>query len=156
MENALREFICNKKEHLFLFCLLDDEEVDKIISYFKIVNYRKGDILFEEGDTGDFIAIIFSGLLEVKKRTEFKGRQIIIAALKEGSFVGEMSLINEKEPRSATVAAREDSEVIIINRQALDSINENYPQIGIKILKGLNQILAIRLRKAVERITDVF
>ena len=156
MENTIKEFICSKKEHLFLFCLLDDDEVDQIIPYIQVVQYRKGDTLFSEGDPGDFIAIIVSGLLEVKKRTEFKGRQIVIATLKEGSFVGEMSLINEKEPRSATVRAREDSEVVVLDRKALDSINEKYPHIGIKILKGLNQILAIRLRKAVERITDVF
>jgi CRP-like cAMP-binding protein len=156
MEEKLKRFISEKKDQLFLFSLLNEGEVEQIVPFFKIVEYKKGDVLFNENDSGDFIAFILSGFLEVKKSTEFKGRQIVIAALKEGSFVGEMSLINEKEPRSATVAAREDSEVIILHRKALDSIIENYPHIGIKILKGLNQILAVRLRKAVERIKDVF
>ena len=156
MEDTLKIFIREKKDKLFLFSLLKVEEIEQIIPFLEVVKYKKGEILFNENDSGDFMALILSGFLEVKKSTEFKGRQIVIAALKEGSFVGEMSLINEKEPRSATVAAREDSEVIILNRQALDSITENYPQIGIKILKGLNQILAVRVRKAVERIKDVF
>ncbi len=156
MEDNLRKFISEKKDQIVLFSLLNEEEIEQIIPFFEIVSYKKGDILFNENDSGDFVAVILSGFLEVKKSTEFKGRQIVIAALKEGSFVGEMSLINENEPRSATVAAREDSEVMLLNRKALDSITDNYPQIGIKILKGLNQILAVRLRKAVERIKDVF
>jgi CRP-like cAMP-binding protein len=112
--------------------------------------------VFNEGDIGDYMGIILSGKLDVKKQTEFKGRQVIIASLKEGSFVGEMSLVNEHEPRSATVSASEDSQIVILKREALESLIQKYPYIGVKILKGLNQVLAIRLRKTVERMTSMF
>ena len=156
MDTTLKEFIFSHKDQLILFNMLDDGETEQTLPYFELVNYKKGDILFHEGDVGDYIGIILSGALEVKKHTEFKGKQVIIASLKEGSFVGEMSLVNDKEPRSATVAAAEDSELLVLSRDSLDSLIEEHPYIGVKILKGLNQVLAIRLRKAVERFASIF
>jgi len=156
MENAIKEFIVSNKDQLILFHLFDEHEVEQALSFFEVVRYKKGDTIFQEGDEGDYIGIIISGKLDVKKHTEFKGRQVIIASLKEGSFVGEMALVNENEPRSATVVVSEDSELIILTRGSLDTLLEKYPKIGIKILKGLNQVLSVRLRKTVERLTSIF
>jgi CRP-like cAMP-binding protein len=156
MEDRVKDFIASHKEQLILFNFLEKEEVEKTLPYFEVVKYEKGKIIFNEGDEGDSIGIILSGKLEVKKRTEFKGRQVIIASLKKGSFVGEMALANENEPRSATVAASENSELIILSRDSLDSLIDQFPATGAKILKGLNQVLAIRLRKAVERLARIF
>ena len=156
MDNSTREFIFSIKDDLILFHLLDEEEVAQIVDHFDSALYRKGTVVFNEGDAGDFIGFIISGLLEVKKQTEFEGRQIVIATLKKGSCVGEMSLINPHERRFATVVALEDTELVILKRDALDSLIHKYPRIGIKILKGLNQVLAIRLRRTVERLTSIF
>jgi CRP-like cAMP-binding protein len=156
MEDIIKKFIFSMKDKLILFRLLTKNEIEQIIPYFKVIPYPEGSTVFNEGDSGDFIGIILSGILEVKKHTEFKGRQIIIATLKKGSLVGEMSLINKKEPRSAAVVACKDSELLIITRDTLEYILQKYPHIGIKILKNLNQILAIRLRKNVERLAGIF
>lgn len=156
MEDRVKEFIFNNKDKLVLFSLFLKEEVEKILPYLEVAHYKKGSTIFNEGDKGDYIGIILSGKLDVKKQTEFKGRQVIIASLKEGSFVGEMALVNENEPRSASVVASEDSALIILKRDSMDSLIEEHPRTGIKILKGLNQVLAVRLRKTVERLTSIF
>lgn len=156
MEDRVKNFVASHKEQLILFNFLDEEEVEKILPYFDVVKYQKGKIIFNEGDEGDYIGIILSGILEVKKQTEFKGRQVIIASHREGSCVGEMALANENKPRSATVAASENSELIILSRDSLDSLIDQFPSTGAKILKGLNQVLAIRLRKAAERLAKIF
>lgn len=155
MENNLKELIYELKDELKIFHLLNKEELEQIVPYFEIVHYPAGTTLFNEGDPGDFIGFIVSGRLEVKKQTEFKGRQIVLALLSRGSFVGELSMVDE-QPRSATVVASEDSELVILRREVLDSLMQTYPYIGIKILKGLNRFLAIRLRKAVDRLTVIF
>ena len=156
MQDTLKKFIMSNKDQLILFNLLSDEDVELVLTYLEMKRCAQGSVLFNEGDSGDYIGIIVSGKLDVKKQTEFKGSQLIIASLKEGSFVGEMSLVNENEPRSATVEASEDSELIILKKESLDALNEKHPTIGIKILKGLNQVLAVRLRKTVERLTSIF
>ncbi len=156
MDEKIKKFILGHKDQLILFQLLNSEEVDMALPFFDLLQFKKGETVFNEGDKGDYVGVIMQGHLEVKKQTDFKGRQVIIAALKEGSFVGEMSLVNEKEPRSATVSASEDSELIALTRASMNSLIEQHPSIGAKILQGLNQVLAIRLRKAVERLASIF
>jgi CRP/FNR family cyclic AMP-dependent transcriptional regulator len=156
MSDTLKSFIAGNKDQLILFNLLSDEDLELILPYLEMEQCAQGSALFNEGDSGDYIGIIVSGKMDVKKQTEFKGGQLIIASLKKGSFVGEMSLVNENESRSATVEAAEDSELIVLTRGSLDALCEEHPPIGIKILKGLNQVLAVRLRKAVERLTSIF
>ncbi|UCD34728.1 MAG: cyclic nucleotide-binding domain-containing protein [Nitrospiraceae bacterium] len=156
MDDTIGAFIFAMKDKLLLFHLLSDDEVEKITGYFEIALFPAGTILFREGEPGDYIGFIVSGALEVKKQTEFKGKAIVLATLKKGSFVGEMSLMGPHEPRSATVVALEDSELVILKREELDALIDNYPRIGIKILRGLNQILTIRLRKTVDRLTSIF
>ncbi len=156
MDEKIKKFILGHKDQLILFQLLNSEEVDMALPFFDLLQFKKGETVFNEGDKGDYVGVIMQGHLEVKKQTDFKGRQVIIAALKEGSFVGEMSLVNEKEPRSATVSASEDSELIALTRVSMNSLIEQHPSISAKILQGLNQVLAIRLRKAVERLASIF
>lgn len=156
MAADIKDLIYESKDKLILVHLLDEDEMDKVIPFLEVVDYPKGTVVFNEGDPGDFIGFITSGLLEVKKQTEFKNRQIVIAIVGKGSFVGEIALIDHKQPRSATVVALENSELIIMRHHALDAIIERYPGIAVKIMKGLNQIMAIRMQKAMERLASIF
>ncbi len=156
MEKTLTQFIFSMKDRLMLFDLLNEEEVERIIPYLEVVHYPKGTVIFKEGEPGDSIGFIAAGKVEVKKQTEFEGKEIVLAILEECSFTGEMSLINDVEPRSTTEVALEDTEMVVLRRESLESVIQKYPHIGIMILKGLNQILTIRLRKNMERLTSVF
>jgi len=149
------------KEHIntlrdeIIFYLFDDGDIDNIAPFFELCDYPAGSIIFKEGDPGDFIGFVISGKLEVKKQTEFKGNQLIIALLTKGAMVGELSMF-DKHRRSATVEAVEDTSLIIFRSESMDSLMQQHPYTGIKILKGLIKILSLRLRKATERITNIF
>lgn len=138
-----------------IFSFLDDGEIEKIAPFFELVNYPANTTVFKEGDPSDFMGFVISGKLEVKKQTEFKGNQLIIALLSKGALVGELSMF-DKHDRSATVEAVNTTTLIILKHQALDSLMQLYPNIGIKILKGLIRVLSLRLRKATERLTTIF
>jgi CRP-like cAMP-binding protein len=155
MSESLADIVRNLKDDIALFQKLDDHEVEQIIPYLQLACYKKGDVLFNEGDSGDFVGFIAEGALEVKKQTDYKDKKIVIALLNKGSFVGEMSLVDEKQ-RSATVVAVDPAEIVIFKNESLNSLVNEHPQIAIKILKGLNKVLAVRLRKAIERLTFVF
>ncbi len=149
------------KEHIntlrdeIIFYLFDDEDIDKIAPFFELRDHPAGSIIFKEGDPGNFIAFVLSGKLEVKKQTEFKGNQLIIALLTKGAMVGELSMFDKRQ-RSATVEAVEDTSLIIFRSESMDSLMQQHPYTGIKILKGLIKILSLRLRKATERLTNIF
>jgi len=149
------------KEHIntlrdeIIFYLLDDEDIDKIAPFFELCDYPAGSIIFKEGDPGNFIGFVISGKLEVKKQTEFKGNQLIIALLTKGAMVGELSMFDKRQ-RSATVEAVEDTSLIVFRSESMESLMQQHPYTGIKILKGLIKILSLRLRKATERLTNIF
>ncbi|MGD2062727.1 MAG: cyclic nucleotide-binding domain-containing protein [Nitrospirota bacterium] len=135
--------------------LLDDDQREQIASYLELVHYPEGETVFRQGEPGDYVGVVVGGKLEVKKQTEFEGRQIIIAILQRGAFVGELALVDE-QPRSATVTALEDTEMVLLYRDALAELLEQNPEAGIAFLKAVNRILSIRLRKAVDRIAEIF
>jgi CRP/FNR family cyclic AMP-dependent transcriptional regulator len=138
-----------------IFSFIQDDDADKIIPFFDIVDYSVGSVVFKEGDSGDFIGFVVSGKLEVKKQTEFKGNQLIIALLSSGASVGELSIFDQHQ-RSATVEAIEDTTMLILRNTSLDALLQQHPYTGTKLLKGLIRILALRLRKATERLTTIF
>ncbi len=155
MTEDLKRLVLELKDELRLFHLLSDEEVEKLAPYFEKINLPARSVLFSEGDPGDYIGFVLSGRLEVKKETEFKGKQIVLALLEKGSFVGELSML-DGHPRSATVVALEDSEILILRRSALDAFIQEYPETGIKVLKGIIRVLSLRLRKVVDRLASIF
>ncbi len=137
-----------------IFQLLNDNELEKIVPLFKKIDCPAGTVIFNEGEPGDFIGFVISGKLEVKKHTEFN-KQIILAILSKGSFAGELSMISGQS-RSATVAALENSSLLILGREELNSFIQHYPDIGIKILRGIIRTISIRMRKNVERLVSIF
>jgi CRP-like cAMP-binding protein len=155
MKNNLQELLYKLKDEMGVCQLLDDKEIKTVAPCFDLVEYPAGSIIFSEGDIGNFMGFIISGKLEVKKQTEFKGKQIILALLGKGSFVGELSTF-DKYTRSATVIALEDSKIIILRRETLETLLQDYPQTAIKMLQGIIQILSIRLRKSTERLAAIF
>ena len=93
--------------------------------------------------------------MEIKKETEFQGKQIVLAKMGRGSCLGELALFDQK-PRSATVVALEDTELLTLDRTAMDKFIEDYPALGIKVLKGLSRTLSLRLRQAADRLVVIF
>jgi CRP/FNR family transcriptional regulator, cyclic AMP receptor protein len=151
---SIKEHINTLRDEI-IFYMFDDEDIDKIAPFFELRDYPAGSIIFKEGDPGNFIAFVLSGKLEVKKQTEFKGNQLIIALLTKGAMVGELSMFDKRQ-RSATVGAVEDTSLIVFRSESMEALMQQHPYTGIKILKGLIRILSLRLRKATERLTDIF
>ena len=155
MDNKkVKELIRDLREEL-LFSLLEDEDIEKIAPFIELTIYPSGTVLFKEGDPGDFVGCVISGKLEVKKQTEFKGNQVIIALLTKGALVGELSIF-DRHSRSATVEAVEKTTMLILRNDAIEALMQEHPHTGIKLLRGLLRILSIRLRKATERLTNIF
>lgn len=74
--------------------------------------FKKGDTIIGEGDPGREMFIIQSGSVDVFKG-EGEGR-IHLATLQRGDFFGEMSIL-ENVRRSATVIAREETSLLVLN-----------------------------------------
>lgn len=93
--------------------------------------YRKGQRLIEEGDTGDTLYIIIKGRLRAYASND-SGREITYGSYGPGEYIGEMSL--DGGPRSANVEALEASECVQITRQTLLQHLREHPEFALELI----------------------
>lgn len=89
-----------------------------------IVEYKKGDILFREGEQSKDLYIIQNGIVKIYK--EVDGERYPIAVVHSGQFIGELSFFDGK-PRSATAEAATDIKVIRLDQKRLESEIKKLP-----------------------------
>jgi len=155
IDKPIKETLYGLKEKMQIFQLFNDDELDAFLPYISIAHYPAETVVFSEGDNDGFIGFVVSGKLQVKKQTEFKHREIVLAILTRGSFAGELSMI-AKQKRTATIKTVEDSSLLILTREALDLFIKEHSQPGIKILRGIIRAMAIRQRMTSERLLTFF
>ncbi len=105
--------------------------------------------LFHQGDESDGLYIVKSGCFGIMVKGE-EGPPVLVTQIHAGQIVGEMSLVSGL-PRSATVVAFRDSEVLRLGKDCFEELVEKYP----KILVHINQILVRRLHRMLSLQTPV-
>lgn len=111
----------------------------------KAVTLFTNEILLREGEHSNSMYWVQSGQLVVTKKRG--AEEVILGHIYSGELVGEISFLDQ-EPRSATVKAISDCELIQIPQETIDGIFKTQP----KWLEILVKTLAERLRKANARI----
>lgn len=145
-KGKIRDAIVNSLIDTPLFEKLDHSELEFIASHMNIFKLVDGDTVFKEGDNGDFVCFIVNGKLDVVKKSG-EGAEVVLAQLSRGRSIGEMSIVDDF-PRSATVRACTSTTLVTLTRRRFEFILENYPPIGIKVLKGITRLMSLYLRKA--------
>lgn len=90
------------------------------------LHFEKGEIIFHEGDIGDFLYIITSGSVEVLKMK--KGVAESVAILSKGEYFGEMALVNERT-RSATIRCLEATNVLALRKSDFGLLVANFDEL---------------------------
>ena len=106
--------------------------------------YSANEYVFFQADPGIGLYIIREGEVQVtQNHEEIKNHEL--ARFVRGDFFGELALL-DNETRSASSMAVKDSHLAVIFKPDLDEFIEKYPKVGIKILRGVSEIVATRLR----------
>ncbi len=121
-----------------LFSRLTERELLRVMQAVEVREYKDGGVVIREGDKGDELFIVLEGKVRVAR-----GEQVL-AHLGQGEHVGEMALIRSV-PRSATVTAVGDAEVIAIRRADFFEILRKEHEIAVKMLWQFLGVLADRL-----------
>jgi diguanylate cyclase (GGDEF)-like protein len=116
-----------------IFSELDEIEFNIVAEVLKPLYAKKDNTIFREGDAGENMFILLSGSLSAFG-AQSDGTQRWLFDIKPGDFFGEMSIIAH-EPRSATICAKTDSVVMMLNIVDFFRIIAEHPIIGYKILK---------------------
>lgn len=156
MENLSDKIKIWMEKDLPIFRYLTREDIRELPqSFFEPINCYKGELVCEEGSICDYVALIVSGRLEIRKNTEFEGKQVMLGILSEGSIVGEIWVLGD-HPGSVTAVAAEDSSLLMMRRDNFNRLIEEKPALGVKLLKGLLLTTSIRLRKSYDRMASMF
>ncbi|MBD66597.1 MAG: hypothetical protein CME62_15400 [Halobacteriovoraceae bacterium] len=111
---------------------------------------KKGEFLINEGAQSLEMYWILAGSFVVTKLNETDER-VVIGEVYAGELVGEMSFLDNL-PRSASVKALEDSEVLVIPHKKFINVMENQP----RWFRSLMQTLSQRLRNANKKIAGKY
>ena len=118
-----------------LFSGLDAVVCREIVSQGRLQSVSRGAVVVTEGDVPRGLYLVLSGRLKVFLNDD-EGREVVLAIEESGSAFGEISLLDE-EPRSASVAAIEPCELVIIGKEALlDPLRRN-PELSLAMIRSL-------------------
>jgi CRP/FNR family cyclic AMP-dependent transcriptional regulator len=142
-----------------LFQDLSKSELKLVQNIVNIRSYRPGENIFRQGEVGVGMYIISSGVVNIyveeidPDNSEMKTN--LVTQLKEGSFLGDMALVEPDSRRTATAVAQEDCVLIGVYKPDLIEISDRNPSAGIKILWRLGEVLATRLKETTHRISEM-
>lgn len=106
---------------------------------FNLCRFSRGDTIVKEGEKGDTFYLIRSGrVLVATSKMDATSGLVELGKMGEGSFFGEVSLLTNK-PRTATVIAGQDVELMELTREDFNDICKQYPSIR-KVVEAYQKV----------------
>ncbi len=115
-----------------IFELLDAEEREALAQMMDCHEYKAGDVIFHYGDAGGAIYILRNGRVELFVESD-DGEKILLAENERGDVIGELSFL-DGGPRTATALAREDTQLLTIDRERLVEFIDHHPHAAMDLL----------------------
>jgi CRP-like cAMP-binding protein len=143
LAQADQRFVERHLRRMSLLVGLSSKQLEDVSARLRPVKYRSGEVILTEGTPGDVMYLIEWGRVEVLSKTD--GRSRVLAVLGEGDFFGEMALLTGS-PRSATVRAVTDVDLLALYQPDFDELVLKYPTLTVT----LGRVLSQRLNRADE------
>ncbi|MGQ0618539.1 MAG: cyclic nucleotide-binding domain-containing protein [Panacagrimonas sp.] len=109
---------------------LTPEDLQQLVSNATLQKFDANQTLFTEGEVGDSLHLIRSGSVTISR--DFGGREIVLAYVPAGQYVGEMALVSET-PRTATVRAAVRTETIRLDGKVFKQLMNRYPALAKRV-----------------------
>jgi EmrB/QacA subfamily drug resistance transporter len=118
-----------------IFAGLSESVRDRIAERARPVHLAAGEWLFRAGQEGDALFVIRAGRLEVLAEDDGGGADVI-RILGRGAALGELALLTSS-PRSASVRAARDTDLIAIDRLDFERLLEAEPEVSLALTRAL-------------------
>lgn len=125
-------------KHVDLFQNIPARDISHLAQIAREVELKSGETLFSEGDPGEDMYVIAYGKIRI-----YTAEGVDIIVLEKGQVLGEMAIL-DREPRSASATALEDTMLLRITRIEFFELMAS----RIEIMEGIIQMLTLRLRGA--------
>lgn len=128
---------------------LAEPELRKLAQVMEEKTYKKGEIIFHEGEDGRALYVLAEGEVEVVKTMKGWYKETL-AIFKKGRLFGELSFLSGRF-HSARARVIQDSKVYILAKEQFESFEKTDPAITQKLMKGIALTLGTALEKMNER-----
>ena len=132
-----------------LFERMSPEEREELRGMMSQTTLRRGEVLFNEGDSGDRLYILITGKVNLA-HTSVDGRENLLSVLAPGEVVGELTLF-DPGPRSTTATAVATTELLALEHNQLMGFIDSHPTLA----KDMLRALAVRLRRTNIALADL-
>jgi predicted acylesterase/phospholipase RssA/CRP-like cAMP-binding protein len=123
---------------------LEGDMVAPVLAEFKRVSLQAGDWLFQHGDPGDALYFLVRGRMQAWQdgTTNPDGKRRLLGEIDPGETVGEVALLTG-ERRTASVLARRDCLLLMIDRVSFERLSRQYPSLALTLASRI----AIRMHQ---------
>jgi CRP-like cAMP-binding protein len=133
---AQAEFAIDALRRCALFASVDEQTLALCAGSLRERRYRRNETIFHQGDPGDALYILESGLVKIVLPSPGPSDDAIIATLSRGDFFGELALL-DGAPHSATAVAMEPTEALVLRRDRFEDLVETEPALRRALFAGL-------------------
>jgi CRP/FNR family cyclic AMP-dependent transcriptional regulator len=130
------EAISGKLSNFSIFKSLSEPDIKEIVSFFRIKQFSKDEIVLKKGDPGVKLYILLSGQVEV-----LGDYDVNIAMLGKGEIFGEMSLLSGN-PVNSTIKVIEDAKIMFMNGNHFRMMLNRFPSLQMYFARLLVDRLA--------------
>lgn len=109
---------------------LPESELEHLVQDAQLKQYSVGETLFNEGDKADGLYLIRRGSVVVSRL--IAGKEVVLAYVSAGNYVGEMALVSNM-PHSATVRAASPTDAILLEAERVNAVMERNSSIRSKV-----------------------
>lgn len=125
-----------------LFANLSDQHAESMANAVVKRRFKRGELIVEQGKKSNTLYILLAGRARVLT-SHTGGREVILATMGQGDYIGEMSLI-DNEPHSASVRAEMQTDVLLLSGAEFARCMPDQGSVAFAVLRGLTE----RLRRA--------
>jgi CRP-like cAMP-binding protein len=131
-----------------IFASLSEAELDGLLRVTRTKRVSAGEMLFRKGEEGRQLYGVVAGHLRIFAVGP-DGKEMVFHIADPGDVIGEIALL-DSNPRSASVVAIQDSELLCLDRRDFLPFLERHPRVAV----GLASLLAARVRRLSELAED--
>ncbi len=132
-----------------IFAALTGEEREELASRMRVRQFARDEVVFHRDDPSGHFFVIVAGTVKLAAQDE-TGREVAIAILRGGDVFGELELFDDL-PRSVTVTAITETQVLALNRGDFFEVLERHP----RAMRVMLTLLARTIRDTSRRIEDL-
>ena len=138
-----------------LFRNLDPVQLAHLATILQTQTHPKNTVLFQEGEKAELFYVIARGRVRISREIPGMGEEAL-AILNEGSYFGEMELIDPSLPRAARAIAHEAVELHVFGYQDFHALLQADSELAMAVLWSFVRTLSQRLRDTNDKVTAMF